>query len=594
MSCPADLDQLIQGLLDFASTRGFIIEVTELESIVPDELANYDDLTDIVKLLYQHGVRIDLLEEPLRDFFDDEISWKERILRHIIENEPLGLTHPEKTFYSEFDKLSSGSHEQDIERINRFEKLRDQLQSEIFRFATVREMIAEHLRSWSAGDRPLSTIFSNFPRKLHKSSRRTSFSALNYTDTDPGAEETQNLLQKKIKELDVYCSSDLSVAPDDGKTRTSEYDRGFCYPFSENLRSQILISLAHATLEKIAPVRTAVDAYRKSCITDLGIPESELDLILAEHGTGTSWISSRFCDTPLGRLNFKDNIKALKESARKIRGFEKEFGLPFSDICDIESQLEMLLDELCLIRSYFCTRSLATGIALAKFSTSEAFIFGDFEDRFQNFALSACESVDSYIDFAEYEFPIYVEHFASFGVAVADMTFVPTLSISIDSIMQLEWFSHIERMAIKSLQKLPSAAEINKISEWKEWGHSPGAYEMIPLREALSTCHFDESLAWQSVDRSCVDQTDQPCAIYERFEVALFLQSALNSLTDIERHVLQGRFGLVDDNFYTLEALGTLFGLTRERIRQIQTKALRRLRSPARCLSLRSLLDYDR
>ncbi|MBF6606650.1 MAG: sigma-70 family RNA polymerase sigma factor, partial [Chloroflexi bacterium] len=67
------------------------------------------------------------------------------------------------------------------------------------------------------------------------------------------------------------------------------------------------------------------------------------------------------------------------------------------------------------------------------------------------------------------------------------------------------------------------------------------------------------------------------------------VEAVLDSLTGRERRVLQLRFGLEDDRARTLEEVGKEFNVTRERIRQIETKALRKLRHPSRS---RKLKDY--
>ena len=69
------------------------------------------------------------------------------------------------------------------------------------------------------------------------------------------------------------------------------------------------------------------------------------------------------------------------------------------------------------------------------------------------------------------------------------------------------------------------------------------------------------------------------------------VEAVLNSLSDRERKVLRLRFGLEDGRTRTLEEVGREFSVTRERIRQIEAKALRKLRHPARSQKLKDYLD---
>lgn len=68
------------------------------------------------------------------------------------------------------------------------------------------------------------------------------------------------------------------------------------------------------------------------------------------------------------------------------------------------------------------------------------------------------------------------------------------------------------------------------------------------------------------------------------------LEEAISNLTDREQQVLIWRFGLIDDTPCTLEEVGEKLGVTRERVRQIETKAIRRLRHPTRSNKLREYL----
>jgi RNA polymerase primary sigma factor len=88
-------------------------------------------------------------------------------------------------------------------------------------------------------------------------------------------------------------------------------------------------------------------------------------------------------------------------------------------------------------------------------------------------------------------------------------------------------------------------------------------------------------------DDSAISPEDSATAVLSRFEV----ERALGALSVREREVLMLRYGLVDGEEHTLEDIGEQFGLTRERIRQIEKKTLTKLRHPSRGFQLHGLLD---
>ncbi|CAM5492935.1 RNA polymerase sigma factor RpoD [Bacillus safensis subsp. safensis] len=77
----------------------------------------------------------------------------------------------------------------------------------------------------------------------------------------------------------------------------------------------------------------------------------------------------------------------------------------------------------------------------------------------------------------------------------------------------------------------------------------------------------------------------------EEITYAQRLEDVLDTLTDREENVLRLRFGLDDGRTRTLEEVGKVFGVTRERIRQIEAKALRKLRHPSRSKRLKDFLE---
>jgi RNA polymerase primary sigma factor len=85
------------------------------------------------------------------------------------------------------------------------------------------------------------------------------------------------------------------------------------------------------------------------------------------------------------------------------------------------------------------------------------------------------------------------------------------------------------------------------------------------------------------------EAVDEPVEAASKQLLREHVRNVLGFLSERERRVLEMRYGLVDGKDHTLEEVGREFGVTRERIRQIEAKALRKLRHPSRSKSLR---DY--
>ena len=95
------------------------------------------------------------------------------------------------------------------------------------------------------------------------------------------------------------------------------------------------------------------------------------------------------------------------------------------------------------------------------------------------------------------------------------------------------------------------------------------------------------------MQRSQRAEKAQPAGMFKRFHTLLKEQlgEVLKTLTPREEKVLRLRFGLEDGRSRTLEEVGKEFNVTRERIRQIEAKALRKLRHPSRSKKLKDFLD---
>ncbi|MHA7611451.1 RNA polymerase sigma factor RpoD [Weissella viridescens] len=171
--------------------------------------------------------------------------------------------------------------------------------------------------------------------------------------------------------------------------------------------------------------------------------------------------------------------------------------------------------------------------------------------------------------------------------AIADQA--RTIRIPVHMVETINKLIRIQRNLLQDLGREPTPEEIgaemdintDKVRDILKIAQEPVSLE-TPIGE-----EDDSHLGDFIEDNEAISPADS--AAYEMLKVQL--ESVLDTLTDREEQVLRLRFGLDDGRTRTLEEVGKEFGVTRERIRQIEAKALRKLRHPSRSKQLRDFLD---
>src|SRR5450759_3935830 len=164
-----------------------------------------------------------------------------------------------------------------------------------------------------------------------------------------------------------------------------------------------------------------------------------------------------------------------------------------------------------------------------------------------------------------------------------------TIRIPVHMVETINKLVRVSRRLLQELGREPSDEEIGeemgitpeKVREIVKVSQDPVSLE-TPIGE-----EEDSHLGDFVEDREAVSPQDAASLTMLHSEV----EDVLDTLTPRERRVLQLRFGLIDGHQRTLEEVGKRFGVTRERIRQIEAKALRKLRHPSRSKKLRDYLE---
>ena len=589
--------QQLKDLIARGKEQGYLTYV-EVNDHLPNDIVDPEQIEDIVNMINDMGITVHeeapetesktLTDTPATD--EDAVEEAEAALASV-DAEFGRTTDPVRMYMREMGTVELLTRQGEIEIAKRIEDGLNQVKYHMVHFPPTVEALLEVADRVIGGETRMQDFVVGFidpnePDEIKPPAPKSDDDD-EVVDTGPDPDEVKARVKvirrhfnRSMKYLDKYGLKDKRTvkAQDDCAQQIMEL----------KLAPKLFDALVRNLRDVVSIIRSQERLVMRLCVRDAGMPRKDFLSSFPKSETDLNWIekhirAKRKHSSILAKL--KDDVLRAQ---RKLIAVELATLLSISEIKEINRQMSIGEAKARRAKKEMVEANLRLVISIAKKYTNRGL---QFLDLIQEGNIGLMKAVDKFEYRRGYKFSTYATWWIRQAITRSIADQARTIRIPVHMIETINKLNRISRQMLQEMGREPlpdELAERMEMPEDKVRKVLKIAKEPISMETPIGDdedSHLGDFIEDQTV-HSPVDSATTS-GLKET------THSVLAGLTPREAKVLRMRFGIDMNTDHTLEEVGKQFDVTRERIRQIEAKALRKLRHPTRSDQLRSFLLED-
>ncbi|WP_033877139.1 RNA polymerase sigma factor RpoD [Pseudomonas aeruginosa] len=616
MSGKAQQQSRLKELIARGREQGYLT-YAEVNDHLPEDISDPEQVEDIIRMINNMGINVfetapDADALLLAEADTDEAAAEEAAAALAAVESDIGrTTDPVRMYMREMGTVELLTREGEIEIAKRIEEGIREVMSAIAQFpGTVDSILADYNRIVAEGGR-LSDVLSGYIDPDDGSLPAEEVEPVNLKDDSADSKEKDDEEEESDDSSDSDDEGDGGPDPEEARLRFTavseqldkakkalkKHGRGSKQATAEltGLAELFMpIKLVPKQFDAlVARVRSALEGVRAQeraimqlCVRDARMPRADFLRLFPNHETDEKWVDSVLKSKP----KYAEAIERLRDdilrNQQKLAALESEVELTVAEIKEINRAMSIGEAKARRAKKEMVEANLRLVISIAKKYTNRGL---QFLDLIQEGNIGLMKAVDKFEYRRGYKFSTYATWWIRQAITRSIADQARTIRIPVHMIETINKLNRISRQMLQEMGREPTPEELGErmdMPEDKIRKVLKIAKEPISMETPIGD---DEDSHLGDFIEDSTMQSPIEMATSESLKEST--REVLAGLTAREAKVLRMRFGIDMNTDHTLEEVGKQFDVTRERIRQIEAKALRKLRHPSRSEHLRSFLD---